>query len=63
MVSPSVSRVVAPARASERTAPCLSVDPPGLTATPTRLPRRCEVPVLRDEQLIVEFCSRWHLQW
>ncbi|MEV4138620.1 30S ribosomal protein S4 [Dactylosporangium sp. NPDC049742] len=46
------------AHVGERTAPYLSVDISGLTATLVRLPLRREVPVLCDEQLIVEFYSR-----
>jgi small subunit ribosomal protein S4 len=46
------------AHVGERTAPYLSVDISGLTATLIRLPLRREVPVICDEQLIVEFYSR-----
>ena len=46
------------AHVGERTAPYLSVDVSGLTARLIRLPLRREVPVLCDEQLIVEFYSR-----
>jgi small subunit ribosomal protein S4 len=46
------------AHAGERTAPYLSVDVSGLTARLIRLPLRREVPVICDEQLIVEFYSR-----
>ena len=42
----------------ERPAPYLSVDVSGLTARLVRLPLRREVPVICDEQLIVEFYSR-----
>ncbi|WP_238015870.1 30S ribosomal protein S4 [Dactylosporangium sp. AC04546] len=46
------------AHVGERTAPYLDVDVSGLTARLIRLPLRTEVPVLCDEQLIVEFYSR-----
>ncbi|GAA3261059.1 30S ribosomal protein S4 [Dactylosporangium cerinum] len=46
------------AHVGERTAPYLSVDVSGLTARLIRLPLRREVPVICDEQLIVEFYSR-----
>ncbi|MFJ6167767.1 30S ribosomal protein S4 [Micromonospora orduensis] len=52
--------VVAAARAHapERLAPYLDVDLTGLTARLTRLPLRSEVPVVCDEQLVVEYYSR-----
>jgi small subunit ribosomal protein S4 len=40
------------------TAPYLSVSIENLTATLVRVPLRTEVPVLCDEQLVVEFYSR-----
>jgi small subunit ribosomal protein S4 len=40
------------------TAPYLSVSIENLTATLTRVPLRTEVPVMCDEQLVVEFYSR-----
>ncbi len=40
------------------TAPYLSGSLSGLTATVVREPHRSEVPVLCDEQLVVEFHSR-----
>ncbi|MGW0505997.1 30S ribosomal protein S4 [Micromonospora sp. NPDC003241] len=46
------------AHAPERTAPYLDVDLAGLTARLIRLPQRAEVPVLCDEQLVVEYYSR-----
>ncbi|MDG6110231.1 30S ribosomal protein S4 [Dactylosporangium aurantiacum] len=46
------------AHVGERSAPYLSVDVSGLTARLVRLPLRREVPVVCDEQLIVEFYSR-----
>lgn len=46
------------AHAPERLAPYLEVSLPGLTARLTRLPLRSEVPVVRDEQLVVEYYSR-----
>ena len=46
------------AHVGERTAPTWSVDVSGLTARLIRLPLRREVPVICDEQLIVEFYSR-----
>lgn len=46
------------AHVGERTAPYMSVDISGLTATLIRLPLRKEIPVICDEQLIVEFYSR-----
>ncbi|GGM85710.1 30S ribosomal protein S4 [Dactylosporangium sucinum] len=46
------------AHVGERTAPYLDVDVSGLTARLIRLPLRTEVPVLCDEQLVVEFYSR-----
>ncbi len=46
------------AHVGERTAPYLSVDVSGLTARLIRLPLRSEIPVICDEQLIVEFYSR-----
>ena len=46
------------AHVGERTAPYLSVNVAGLTATLIRMPLRREVPVICDEQLIVEFYSR-----
>ncbi|MFI7024694.1 30S ribosomal protein S4 [Micromonospora sp. NPDC049900] len=46
------------AHAPDRTAPYLDVDLAGLTARLIRLPQRAEVPVLCDEQLVVEYYSR-----
>jgi small subunit ribosomal protein S4 len=46
------------AHAGERTAPYLSVSVPELKATLLREPRRTEIPVICDEQLVVEFYSR-----
>ncbi|GAA2375834.1 30S ribosomal protein S4 [Dactylosporangium salmoneum] len=46
------------AHAGGRTAPYLDTDLPGLRTRLIRLPLRQEVPVLCDEQLIVEFYSR-----
>lgn len=46
------------AHAPERLAPYLDVDLTGLTARLTRLPLRSEVPVVCDEQLVVEYYSR-----
>ncbi|QOC91404.1 30S ribosomal protein S4 [Micromonospora craniellae] len=46
------------AHAPARTAPYLDVDLAGLTARLIRLPQRAEVPVLCDEQLVVEYYSR-----
>ncbi|GGO32126.1 30S ribosomal protein S4 [Micromonospora parathelypteridis] len=46
------------AHAPERLAPYLEVSLPGLTARLTRLPLRSEVPVLCEEQLVVEYYSR-----
>ena len=46
------------AYATERRAPYLETDLAGLRTTLIRLPRRQEIPVLCDEQLIVEFYSR-----
>ncbi|WP_432834869.1 30S ribosomal protein S4 [Dactylosporangium sp. CA-092794] len=46
------------AHAGERTAPYLDTDLPGLRTRLIRLPLRHEIPVLCDEQLIVEFYSR-----
>ena len=46
------------AHAPERRAPYLETDLAGLKTTLIRLPRRPEIPVLCDEQLIVEFYSR-----
>ncbi|MGI5520186.1 30S ribosomal protein S4 [Micromonospora sp. CA-259024] len=46
------------AHAPERLAPYLEVNLPGLTARLTRLPLRSEVPVVCDEQLVVEYYSR-----
>ncbi|GIJ10916.1 30S ribosomal protein S4 [Micromonospora andamanensis] len=44
--------------APQRPAAYLDVDLSGLTARLTRLPQRAEVPVLCDEQLVVEYYSR-----
>ncbi|MDG4797162.1 30S ribosomal protein S4 [Micromonospora sp. WMMD1082] len=44
--------------APQRPAGYLDVDLAGLTARLTRLPRRAEVPVICDEQLVVEYYSR-----
>ncbi|MEU5964157.1 30S ribosomal protein S4 [Micromonospora parva] len=46
------------AHAPERLAPYLDVSLPDLTARLTRLPLRSEVPVVCDEQLVVEYYSR-----
>ncbi|MFC8300522.1 30S ribosomal protein S4 [Micromonospora orduensis] len=46
------------AHAPERLAPYLDVDLTGLTARLTRLLLRSEVPVVCDEQLVVEYYSR-----
>jgi small subunit ribosomal protein S4 len=46
------------AHAGERSAPYLDTDLPGLRTRLIRLPLRQEIPVLCDEQLIVEFYSR-----
>ncbi|GAA0706382.1 30S ribosomal protein S4 [Dactylosporangium roseum] len=46
------------AHAGERTAPYLDVNLAGLTARLIRMPVRHEIPVLCDEQLVVEFYSR-----
>jgi small subunit ribosomal protein S4 len=46
------------AHAGERTAPYLSVSVPELKATLLREPLRTEIPVICDEQLVVEFYSR-----
>ncbi|MEV6968463.1 30S ribosomal protein S4 [Hamadaea sp. NPDC051192] len=46
------------AHVGARTAPYLSVDVAGLKATLLRAPERAEVPVICDEQLVVEFYSR-----
>ncbi|MFI6230292.1 30S ribosomal protein S4 [Micromonospora echinospora] len=46
------------AHAPQRPAPYLDVDLSGLTARLTRLPARAEVPVICDEQLVVEHYSR-----
>ncbi|WP_405096613.1 30S ribosomal protein S4 [Micromonospora sp. NBC_01412] len=46
------------AHAPQRPAPYLDVDLAGLTARLTRLPARAEVPVICDEQLVVEYYSR-----
>ncbi|WP_406063976.1 30S ribosomal protein S4 [Micromonospora sp. NBC_00860] len=46
------------AHAPERLAPYLEVSLPGLAARLTRLPLRSEVPVVCDEQLVVEYYSR-----
>ncbi|MER7166268.1 30S ribosomal protein S4 [Micromonospora sp. NPDC000207] len=46
------------AHAPQRTAPYLDVDLSGLTARLIRLPQRAEVPVICDEQLVVEHYSR-----
>jgi small subunit ribosomal protein S4 len=48
----------AAAHAPERPAPYLDVDLTGLTARLIRLPLRSEVPVVCDEQLVVEYYSR-----
>ena len=44
--------------AAERTAPYLEVRLNALTAQLTRLPARREIPVVCDEQLVVEHYSR-----
>ncbi|MFC5945115.1 30S ribosomal protein S4 [Micromonospora harpali] len=46
------------AHAPHRPAPYLDVDLAGLAARLTRLPRRAEVPVICEEQLVVEYYSR-----
>ncbi|WP_432985554.1 30S ribosomal protein S4 [Dactylosporangium sp. CA-233914] len=46
------------AHRGERTAPYLETDLPGLKSRLIRLPLRQEIPVLCDEQLVVEFYSR-----
>nr|WP_243715290.1 hypothetical protein [Micromonospora sp. KC207] len=46
------------AHAPQRPAPYLDVDLAGLVARLTRPPRRVEVPVICDEQLVVEHHSR-----
>ncbi|WP_428966799.1 30S ribosomal protein S4 [Micromonospora fluostatini] len=46
------------ADAPQRPAPYLDVDLAGLTARLTRLPLRAEIPVVCDEQLVVEHYSR-----
>ncbi|KXK60630.1 30S ribosomal protein S4 [Micromonospora rosaria] len=46
------------AHAPQRPAPYLDVDLAGLTARLTRLPLRAEIPVVCDEQLVVEHYSR-----
>jgi small subunit ribosomal protein S4 len=55
---PPFQIAAAGAHAGERTAPYLDTNLAGLTTRLIRLPLRQEIPVLCDEQLIVEFYSR-----
>ncbi|WP_027345327.1 30S ribosomal protein S4 [Hamadaea tsunoensis] len=55
---PPFQIAAAGAHVGARTAPYLSVDIGGLTATLLRAPERTEIPVVCDEQLVVEFYSR-----
>jgi len=55
---PPFQVAAAGAHQGERTAPYLDTNLPGLATRLIRLPLRQEIPVLCDEQLIVEFYSR-----
>ncbi|MGW4465864.1 30S ribosomal protein S4 [Micromonospora sp. NPDC004704] len=55
---PPFQLAAAGAHASERTAPYLSVSLTDLTVTVIRPPLRREIPIICDEQLVVEFYSR-----
>lgn len=57
-VKPLFQLAAAGAHVLERTAPYLSVAIADLTATLTKEPERREIPVICDEQLIVEHYSR-----
>jgi small subunit ribosomal protein S4 len=55
---PPFQLAAAGAHADGPTAPYLSVSAPELTATVLREPARAEIPVICDEQLVVEYYSR-----